>query len=207
MKSGVVLAGGKSSRFGKEKALVQFESKPLVKWTMDIIENVVDEMILSLSSQTDISKFIKLLGEKVIIVKDAKPDLGPISGLLSSFREAKGEFVAVAPCDSPFIKIELYDLLFKKAKGHDGAVPFINNFWEPLHAVYKRESLIFALEKAISKGKNRPTDAYSYLDIEKVTQKELKTFDDENLSFININTKDDILYATKIMENLKLKAR
>lgn len=207
MKSGVVLAGGKSSRFGKEKALVKFKGKPLVKWSMDAIENVVDEIILSLSSQTEVSEFIKLLGKEVIIVKDDKPDLGPISGLLSSFKEAKGKFIAVAPCDSPFIKIELYDLLFKKAKGHDGAVPYINNFWEPLHAVYKRESLILALEKAISKGKNRPTDAYPYLDIEKVTQKELKTFDAENLSFININIKDDLLLATKILENLKLKSR
>lgn len=203
MKSGVVLAGGKSLRFGKDKALVQFEGKPLVKWVMEVIDEVVDEVILSLSSDAEVSKYLYAVGDNIKIVKDAKSDLGPISGLLSSFREAKGEYVAVAPCDSPFIMAELYKLLFEKADGHDGAVPYINNFWEPLHAVYRRETLMFALEKALSQGKNRPTDAYPYLDIEKVMHKEVEIVDAKNLSFVNINTRKELQKAVKIFDNMK----
>lgn len=203
MKSGVVLAGGKSLRFGKDKALVQFEGKPLVIWVMEVIDEVVDEVILSLSSDAEVSKYLYAVGDNIKIVKDAKSDLGPISGLLSSFREAKGEYVAVAPCDSPFIMAELYKLLFEKADGHDGAVPYINNFWEPLHAVYNRETFIIALEKALSQGKNRPTDAYFYLDIEKVMQKEVEIADAKNLSFVNINTRKELQKAVKIFDNMK----
>lgn len=201
MKSGVVLAGGKSSRFGKDKALIQFEGKPLVKWVMEVIDEVVDEVILSVSSGPENSNFMEGLGANVRIVMDAKPGLGPISGLLSSFKEAKGDYVAVAPCDSPFIKPELYTLLFNKAEGHDGAVPFINNFWEPLHAVYRRKPFIVGLEKALSAGKNRPVDTYPYLNIKKVNQEEVRVVDAEVLSFININTRDDLLKAKKIIEN------
>lgn len=203
MKSGVVLAGGKSLRFGKDKALVQFEGKPIVKWVMKVIDEVVDEVILSLSSDAEVFNFLDAVSDNIKIVKDAKPDLGPISGLLSSFREAKGEYVAVAPCDSPFIIAELYKLLFERADGHDGAVPYINNFWEPLHAVYKKDTFIIALEKALSQGKNRPTDAYPYLDIEKVMQKEVEIVDAKNLSFVNINTRKELQKALKIFDNMK----
>jgi len=204
VKSGVVLAGGKGLRFGKDKALIQFKGKPLVKWVMEVIDEVVDEIILSLPSDAEVFKFLEAVGSNIKIVKDTEPDLGPISGLLSSFREAKGEYVAVAPCDSPFIKPDLYKLIFEKADGHDGAVPFINNFWEPLHAVYKRETFIVALEKALSQGKNRPTDAYPYLDIQKVMQKEVEAVDTQNLSFVNINTKEELRKAAKILENMKI---
>ncbi len=201
VKSGVILAGGKSSRFGKDKALVQFEGKPLVKWVMEVIDEVVDEVILSLSSEPENYNFVGGLGKNIRIVIDAKPGLGPISGLFSSFKEAKGDYVAVAPCDSPFIKPELYTLLFNKAEGHDGAVPFINNFWEPLHAVYRRKPFILGLEKTLSAGKIRTVDTYPHLNIKKVNQEEVKAVDAETLSFININTKEDLLKAKKIMEN------
>jgi molybdopterin-guanine dinucleotide biosynthesis protein A len=201
VKSGVILAGGKSSRFGKDKALIQFQGKPLVEWVMEAIDKVVDEVILSLSSGPENSNFVRGLGKNVRIVMDAKPGLGPISGLCSSFKEAKEDYVAVAPCDSPFIKPELYTLLFKKAEGHDGAVPFINNFWEPLHAVYRRKPFIVGLEKALSAGKTRPVDTYPYLNIKKVRQEEVEAVDAEALSFININTMDDLLKAKKIMKN------
>lgn len=201
MKSGIVLAGGKSSRFGKDKALIQLQSKPLVEWVMEAIAKVVDEVILSLSSGSESYNFMKGFGTKVRIVMDTKPGLGPISGLYSSFREAKGDYVAVAPCDSPFIQPELYTLLFNKAEGHDGAVPFINNFWEPLHAVYRRKQFIVGIENALSAGKTRPVDTYPYLNIIKVNQEEVKNVDAKSLSFININTRDDLLKANKIMEN------
>lgn len=206
MKSGIVLAGGKSSRFGTNKALVQFHGKPLVKWVIEPMGKVVDEIILSLSSEPDIPNFVETIGIDIKMVKDVHPGLGPISGLLSSFKEAKGEYVAVAPCDSPFIKPELYELLFEKAKGYDGAVPFINNFWEPIHAVYKRKTFITAMEEALHEGKKRPADTYPYLNIQKVTQDEIKVVDPEAISFFNINTVDDLKKGAKIMENLRPKS-
>ena len=201
VKSGVVLAGGKSSRFGKDKALIQLQGKPLVEWVMEVIDKVVDEVILSLSSGPENYNFVGGFGKNIRIVIDAKPGFGPISGLYSSFKEAKGDYVAVAPCDSPFVKPELYTLLFNKAEGHDGAVPFINNFWEPLHAVYRRKPFIVGLEKALSAGKNRPVDIYHHLNIKKVNQEEVKAVDAEALSFININKRDDLLKAEKIMKS------
>jgi molybdopterin-guanine dinucleotide biosynthesis protein A len=203
MKSAVVLAGGKSTRYGIDKALVQFRGKPLVMWVFTALSEVADEVILSISPEHDPSKFKELVGHEVVIVKDAQPDLGPLSGLIPSFSEAKGEYVAVAPCDSPFIKPKLYTLLFEKIKDHDGAVPFINNFWEPLHAVYRRKTYVQSLKKAQSQGKFRPVDAYCSLKIQNVTEEEVRSIDKELLSFFNINSLEDHKKAEKIAESIR----
>jgi len=201
MKSGIVLAGGKSQRFGKNKALVDLHGKPLIKWVIEALDCVVDEVLLSLSYASDLLEFREIVDEKVIIVKDIKPNLGPISGLLSSLKKVKGEYSAVAPCDSPFIRPELYTILFEKAKGYDGAVPFLNDYWEPLHAVYKRDTFLISLEKVLSLGKKRPVDTYQYLDIQKIRQKEVKVADPNLFTFFNINTKNDLAKAEKIIES------
>ncbi|UCE36619.1 MAG: molybdenum cofactor guanylyltransferase [Thermoplasmata archaeon] len=202
MKSTVVLAGGRSTRYGINKALVQLRGRPLVMWVVMALSEVVDEVILSISSEHDPTKFKEVVGRKVVIVKDVQSDLGPVSGLIPSFSEAKGEYVAVAPCDSPFIKPELYSLLFERAQEHDGAVPFINNFWEPLHAVYKRKTYVQSLKNAQSQGKFRPVDAYANLNIQKVTEEEVRSIDKELFSFFNINSIEDHKKAEKIAESL-----
>ena len=201
MKSAVVLAGGKSIRYGIDKALVQFRGRPLFMWVVTALSEVVDEVILSISSEHDPAKFKKLVEREVVIVMDVQSDLGPVSGLIPSFSEAKGEYVAVAPCDSPFIKPKLYSLLFEKAKDHDGAVPFMNNFWEPLHAVYRRKTYVQALKNAQSLGKFRPVDAYSSLNIQKVTDFEMRSIDPRLFSFFNINSIKDYKKAEKIAES------
>jgi molybdopterin-guanine dinucleotide biosynthesis protein A len=201
MKSAVVLAGGKTTRYGIDKALVQFRGRPLFMWVVTALSEVVNEVILSISAEHDPVKFKELVGREVVIVKDAQPDLGPVSGLIPSFSEAKGEYVAVAPCDSPFIKSELYSLLFEKAQGYDGAVPYMNNFWEPLHAVYRRKTYVQSLKKAQSHGKYRPMDAYTNLNIQKVTEEEVRSIDKELFSFFNINSIEDHKKAEKIAES------
>ncbi len=202
MKSAVVLAGGRSTRYGIDKALVQFRGRPLVKWVISALYEVVEEIIISISSDHDPAKFRGLVGKEIVIVKDIQPNMGPVSGLIPSFSEGKGEYVAVAPCDTPFIMPELYSLLFEKSKGHDGAAPFVNNFWEPLHAVYKRKSYVQSLKKAQSQGKFRPVDAYPNLNIQRVTEEDVRSIDKDLISFFNINSVEDHKKAEKIAEGL-----
>ena len=199
MKSAVILAVGKSTIMGIDKCTVLFHGKPLICWPYNVIKNVVDEVLFSVSINRETTALREYFDKKVGIVIDEKPDLGPISGILASFRKAKGEYVALAPCDSPLIKIELYLRLFEIAKGHDGAVPLINAFWEPLHGVYKREAMIKAIEKILSEGKSRPIDTYKYLNIRELTEEEIKDFDPKLVSFVNINSLKDLVKASSIL--------
>jgi molybdopterin-guanine dinucleotide biosynthesis protein A len=196
MRSAVLLTGGKSSRMGTEKALVQFRGKPLVRWPLEILVEVADELVVSVSPSPS-EELLHVLGKDVTVVRDTRGGMGPIEGLLSAFRRVGGEYVAIAPCDSPFIETGLYDVLFSEAEGHDGAVPLVNGYYEPLIAVYRREAFLGALERTVGEGRSKPIDAYRYMDLVFVTEKEIMRNGVSLDSFININLSHDLDAANK----------
>jgi molybdopterin-guanine dinucleotide biosynthesis protein A len=204
MKSAVILAGGKSTRMGIDKCTVLFHGKPLIYWPVNVLNEVTDEVIISVSMTKDVIPLKNFFKDEVSIIKDERSDSGPIEGILSTFKMAKGEYIALSPCDSPLLCKELYLRLFDLADGCDGAVPMVNGFWEPLHGVYKKETMISAIEKIIEKGENRPIDTYEYLNIKKLTQDEIMQFDPELASFVNINFLSDLQKASGILQNQRL---
>ncbi len=200
MKSGIVLAGGKGSRLGADKGLMKFEGKPLLSWTLDAMKKIVDEIFLSVSSKADISKYQHFKDKTITFVTDMFSNMGPISGVYSAMKVSRSAYVAVAPCDSPFIRFELYDLLFKEAIGFDGAVPYINGYWEPLQGVYRRDALMEGIDRTLETGRRRIVDAYAHMDIRKVREDKIVTVDPKLSSFININTMKDLKRAKMLFE-------
>jgi molybdopterin-guanine dinucleotide biosynthesis protein A len=182
---------------GTEKALVQFKGRPLVLWPLTTLSDAADELVVSVSPSPS-EELIRILGEDVTVVRDVRSGKGPIEGLLASFRKATGEYVAVAPCDSPFIEVGLYDLLFSRAEGSDGAVPLIDGYYEPLIAVYHRVAFLRALELTIGEGRSKPIDTYRFLDLVFVSETEIADNDLSLDSFININLSHDLEKANKI---------
>jgi molybdopterin-guanine dinucleotide biosynthesis protein A len=192
MRTGIILAGGKSTRFRTDKALALLDGKPLVRWVAEALSGVTDELVISVASRKDGNRYASAIGRGVKIAVDSSAGIGPIAGLLSSFSISSGDYVAVAPCDAPFIKPALYELLFEMVKGKDGAVPKIGENYEPLIAVYRRIAMLDALKKVLSEGKSRPVNAYRYIDIAAVSEKEIRKIDSTLGSFINVNTKEDL---------------
>lgn len=198
MKSAVILAGGKSTRMEFDKCTTPFHGKPLLFWSYSVLNRIAEDVILSISGDRDEESLREFLGEGARFVRDEKTGQGPLYGMLLSFREARGDYVAVAPCDAPYIKHELYLRMFQIAEGADAAVPEVNGYWEPLHAVYRRKVMLEAIESVISEGGTRPKDTYKYLDINKLTQDEVETVDPELLSFVNINTLQNLESASDL---------
>jgi molybdopterin-guanine dinucleotide biosynthesis protein A len=181
---------------GTEKALVQFRGKPLVKWPMAVLLSVADELVVSVSP-TPSEQLLRVLGDDVQVVRDERSGMGPIEGLLTAFRAVNGEYVAVAPCDSPFIEVGLFDLLFTKAEGRQGAVPLINGFYEPLIAVYQRTAFVRALERTVGDGRSKPIDAYEFMDLAFVSEADITAVGLSIDSFVNINLSHDLEIANK----------
>ncbi len=201
MKSGVILAGGRSTRMGVDKCTLLFQGKPLIYWPYILLDGMVDEIIISVAKGKDTEPLLRFLGDDVQFVEDEKPDMGPLSGIYSSFKKAKGEFVGVIPCDSPLVHEDLFKNLFEVAEGHDAAVPNVNDFYEPLHAVYKRTAMINAIEKVFAEGELRPKATYEFLDIVPLKEVEIKKFDRDLNSFFNINSFSDIAPASGLFRS------
>jgi molybdopterin-guanine dinucleotide biosynthesis protein A len=196
MKSGVILAGGRSTRMGMDKCILTFQKKPMIYWPYVLLNGIVDEVIISIAEGKDTETIREFIGDDAIFVEDEKPNQGPLSGMYSSFKVAGGDYVAVIPCDSPLVHEDLYRRLFQIVEGGDAAVPKVANFYEPLHAVYKRDAMLNAIQRVFKEGELRPKATYEYLKVIPFKENEIRKFDPDLRSFFNINTSSDVALAS-----------
>ena len=196
MRSGIILAGGRSTRFGGgEKSLRSVDGKPMICRVRGALLAVVDELIVSVrdEGQRDLV-FPYLGGSEQTFAYDRLRDVGPLAGVLESLKAARGEYVFIAACDMPYINPGVIAFLFDKARGHDAAVPKgPGEFLEPLHAVYRREAMVRAVEESLAAGERRIASPLRHLqDVVYVPFDEIRKVDPELKTFLNINRAEDM---------------
>jgi molybdopterin-guanine dinucleotide biosynthesis protein A len=196
MRSGIILAGGRSTRFGGgEKSLKPVNGQPMICHVREAIKPLVDEIIVSVRGEEQRNRvFPYLLDGNNAFVYDELSDIGPLAGMLPSLKAARGEYVVVVACDMPLVNTRAIELLFEKAKGHDAAVPIGDDgFLEPLHAVYRREPMIRAVEESIKKGERRIASPLNHLkDVVYVPVDQIRKVDPELKTFLNVNRAEDL---------------
>jgi len=134
---GFIIAGGKSSRFGQDKSLYEFEGKPLIMHAYDALSKVFSDISIIANDKEKFS----IPG--VEVYPDIIPDLGPIGGLYTVLSQLKeGERAFIVPCDMPFLDSDLIEYMANIPAMYDVIVPMPEGNYEPLHAIYSYLSLI-----------------------------------------------------------------
>ena len=196
MRSGIILAGGRSTRFGGgEKSLKAVGGKPMICRVREALLPVVDEIVVSVRDERQRDMvYPYLLEGKNAFAYDELLEVGPLAGILQSLKAARGEYVAIVACDMPLVNTRAIGYLFEKASGHDAAVPVgPNDFLEPLHAVYRREPMIRAVEQSLHAGEHRIAAPLRHLkDVVYVSFDEIKVVDPELKTFLNVNRAEDL---------------
>jgi molybdopterin-guanine dinucleotide biosynthesis protein A len=141
-RSGVVLAGGYSTRFGEvDKALAEIDGTPMFARVVDRLSAVVDSLVVSCRDDQQ-PAFERAISELTLDVPvrfalDLDPDRGPLAGITNSFEQVGSTYAAVVACDMPFVDPAFIEFLFDKAVGHDAAVPELEDgHRQPIQAVY-----------------------------------------------------------------------
>jgi molybdenum cofactor guanylyltransferase len=206
MRSAVILAGGNSLRLGAEKSLLEFDDKPLICWTVKILSQAADEVIIVARDRRHAESLERIIFEsnadagsepppKAFFTWDSIPGFGPVAGLEAGMRRARGRLAFATGCDLPFLKLEVIDRLFELAdvmEGYEAAVPVQpNGFFEPLHSVYDREKMQIACIRALEKGERRIHVPLQELCVNRVSIDQLRPLDHDLLSFFNLNTRED----------------
>lgn len=186
---------------GEEKGLALLAGEPLVSHVARTLESVADEIVIAVAAGMG-ARYRGVLGSRFVIAEDDKADVGPLEGLISALTVARGEYVLVSPCDTPFLRVDVCRALIPLAKKRDGAVPRFGEDFEPLHGVYRRKKCLAAFEEALEEGKRKPVDAYHSLDIEYVDEDIIRVDDPHLESFWNLNTPEDLMEA-----ELRLRSR
>jgi molybdopterin-guanine dinucleotide biosynthesis protein A len=193
--SALILAGGMGSRLGyREKALIDINGRPLIELIIERLKIVVDSIIISVRDRAQGQLLEATLSKGYRFAYDDHRNVGPISGILSGLSECEDEYCFISACDMPFINANVVDLLFEKSKNYDAAIPrWEDGFLEPLHSVYRCEPMIHETKKAIEKGEKIILAPVFKMNVNYVAVNEIRKFDPDLRTFININTCEDIL--------------
>lgn len=192
----LILAGGKGSRMGfKEKALIDINGRPLISYIIDTLETVVDNIIISVR---DIQQG-KILGKLLPDYKftyDASENKGPISGIFSGLEACEDEYCFIVACDMPFVDKDVVRMLFQQCNDYDAVIPkWDDGFLEPLHAVYRTESMKRETHNSIEKGDKIILAPLSKLNVNYVKIDDIKNIDPDLRTFMNVNTPEDLHYV------------
>ena len=184
----VILAGGRSKRIGRDKALITIDNLPLIEILLNRLKKVFNDIIIIGEKKPDYLKF----GLRVF--EDVVKGCGPLGGIHSGLANSKWEQNFFFACDMPFVNVELVRYMSGLASGFDVVIPQMGRKLEPLHCVYSKACLT-PIEKQLKKGDRKIINFFPDVNVRYIEEKEIKKFDPEFLSFYNINTPEDYRYA------------
>ena len=191
-----IQAGGQSSRMGEDKALKTFLGRPLIQRVIERLSPIADELIVTTNRPEDYS-FLDLR-----LVSDLKPGRGALGGLYTAIASAKNPMVAVVACDMPFASGTLIEAAGKilVEEEADVVIAKTDEGYEPLHAVYRRETCLPAIESAIEADQWKVIAWFSQVKVRVLTADEIRQYDSLGLAFWNVNTPEEFAKAEEIAQ-------
>ena len=192
----VVLAGGKSKRFGEDKNQIKLGDKTLLEHVLSKINNKFEEILIVSSHNLEIKK-----SENITIIPDCFDDFGPLAGVLSSMKwikenQKKYKWVATFPSDTPFFEISIIEEYRKRININDSSLYFIksNNKRHNIFGLWSID-LLDVLEDDLKNNNFRKVEDWADKIGVKTIDIEVNEFD----PFFNINTKEDFEKAKEIL--------
>ena len=186
-----IQAGGASSRMGEDKALKPFLGRPLFQRLVERLSPIADEMIVT----TNRPEEYRFLGLR--LTPDLKPGRGALGGLYTALASASQPHVAVVACDMPFASPTLLEAAstLMVQEETDVVIAKSDEGYEPIHAVYRRETCLPAIEAAIAADQWKVIAWFPQVKVRVLTPEELKRFDPDGLAFWNVNTPEEFIQA------------
>jgi len=162
-----------------------YQNKPLIQHVYDVATSVFSDVAIVTENKEKYS----FLNARCIT--DIIHGLGPISGLYSALEDTSNESVFLFPCDTPFLNSSLIKYMINQSDNYDITVPHINNYYEPLHAIYSKKC-IKVIEENIKRGDNQIFSIYNSVRVRKIIKSEITQFGDDSTIFKNVNYQNDL---------------
>ena len=143
--TGIILAGGKSSRMGRDKGQMLFRGKPLIRYALELVKPLCDHILIS-ANDTDYGSY------GYPVVPDEIPGAGPLAGLTAALKRSPTRDNIVIPCDTPFLSRDLLSYLLCTVRDQKAVIPVHpDGRIEPLCGYYSAE-IVPLMEKNLKKG-------------------------------------------------------
>lgn len=200
--SAAILAGGASRRMGQDKALLDWDGKPLIHHVYERLR----ELGALLDDVTVVGGRPKYELDGVDLVADDFPGAGALGGIATALRVAKHDRVLVVACDMPLLNVRLLRAMIERAEACAGVVvPVLSadrsdqggrQTFETLHAIYPRDDMGRIVER-VRAGELKVADVLSRLPTCGLDEAWIRTYDPDLMSFFNANTPEQFARARR----------
>ena len=179
---------------GEDKALKPFLGRPLIQRVIERISPLADELIVT-TNQPDNYRFLHLR-----LCPDLKPDRGALGGLYTAIASATHPLVAVVACDMPFASATLIEAMTRLIVENEADVVIAKSDegYEPIHAVYRRETCLSAIETAIDADQWKVIAWFPQVKVHILKPEDVRVYDSTGLAFWNVNTPEEFAEAEKL---------
>jgi len=182
---GIILAGGKSNRYGKNKAFELVEGIPIIERIIRVLKEVFSDIIIITNSKEEYRKFNLRLYEDII------KGLGPIGGIYTGLKriDCRGGFFVA--CDMPYLNVAFIRYMVSIWNDEDVVIPRFGWKIEPLHAIYSKACIPY-IEELIRKERYQVRSFFNRAKIRYVEEEEISLFDPTFSFILNINRPEDL---------------
>lgn len=187
--SAVILAGGDSSRMGQDKAGLLLEGSTLLQRVTATMQSSFSQVIVS----------VRQPRSEVALqqVCDAEADGGPLAGLVAGLAQVETTWMFAVACDMPFIQSAVIARMAELRGEQQAVVPLIDGHPQPLFAFYTKQALP-VMRDALASGEKRVRAVLKQLDVRYVSEAELRDYDPQFRSFIDVDTPQDLTAAQEL---------
>jgi len=190
--TGIILAGGKGRRIGKEKASLKFGKTYLIEVIAEKLKDFFEEIVLIIANDSFKYRF-----PETRTVTDIIPGKGPLGGIYTGLLVSQSKYNFICACDMPFLNLNLLKFMVSQINGNDAVIPIIKDFTEPLHSIYSK-SCLPAIKYQLQTGDLKIKDFFPKIKCKYVPEDKIRKYDPYLLSFFNLNTPQ----ALKLAKNL-----
>ena len=187
-----VLAGGRSRRMGRDKALLPLGSSTLIERVVEAARPLASELFL-IGDHPE--RFAHL---SLPVHADLHPGQGPLGGLHSALVRARFPAVLLLACDLPFVTTAFLRFLLDQLRDHDALVPHSPTALQHLCAMYTQNCRT-AVEKALSRGDRSMPAFHSAVDVRILESGEWRRFDPHQRLLANLNTPEEYHRALELL--------
>ncbi|MGH9516740.1 MAG: molybdenum cofactor guanylyltransferase [Terriglobales bacterium] len=179
-----ILAGGRSSRMGSDKALLKLACKPLIVHAIGVVREAVPD--------------VKIVGDPLKfaafgpVVDDVYRDRGPLGGIHAALASSQAELNLILAVDTPFVPTQFLKYLLARAESSRAtvSVPSVSGYFQPLCGVYRKPFLSVA-DRALSQGQNKIDQLFREVTLCVVSEEDLTANGFDPSIFRNLNTPEE----------------
>lgn len=183
--TGIILAGGRNSRMGVNKAFLEIEGIRLIDKILAVYRQIFPEIMIVTNDPSSYAEFTD-----AVIVTDIYKRKGPLGGIYTGLFYSQYDYAFVSACDMPSLNMDFILYMIEQAGRYDIVVPELSAGYQALHAIYSRRCLP-GIKKMMMSDQLKIAGLFKEKRLLKITEEKIKLYDQDGRLFLNINTPEE----------------